>query len=58
MSARINRISAAAIEPGEAAMLRARLFTSLPNLPHLEPEVGGNVALAKVREALLTITGG
>ena len=30
----------------------------LPNVPHLELGTVGNVALAKVREAVLAITGG
>jgi pyruvate dehydrogenase (quinone) len=30
----------------------------LPNLPHLELEMVGKVALAKVKEALLALTGG
>jgi len=30
----------------------------LPNLPHLDIELVGRVALAKVREAMLALTGG
>ena len=30
----------------------------LPNLPHLELDVVGHVAVAKVKEALLALTGG
>jgi hypothetical protein len=30
----------------------------LPNLPHLELEMVGKVALAKAKEALLALTGG
>ena len=32
--------------------------SELPNLPHLELEMVGKVALAKVKEALLALTGG
>jgi pyruvate dehydrogenase (quinone) len=30
----------------------------LPNMPHLELEVVGQYALAKIKEAVLAITGG
>jgi hypothetical protein len=33
-------------------------FDELPNLPHLELDVVGHVAVAKIKEALLALTGG
>jgi pyruvate dehydrogenase (quinone) len=30
----------------------------MPNLPHLELDVVGHVAVAKIKEALLALTGG
>jgi pyruvate dehydrogenase (quinone) len=29
----------------------------MPNLPHIEPNMIGNYALAKIREAVLSVTG-
>jgi pyruvate dehydrogenase (quinone) len=43
---------------GPAIVDAAVVANELPNLPHLELEMLGNVALAKVREAMLSLTGG
>jgi hypothetical protein len=34
------------------------IANELPNVPHLDLGTVGNVALAKIREAVLAITGG
>jgi len=51
-------INAAFAIEGPAIVDAVVVPNELPNLPHLELGMVGNVALAKVREALLTITGG
>jgi pyruvate dehydrogenase (quinone) len=43
---------------GPAIVDAVVVANELPNLPHLELETLGNVALAKVKEALLALTGG
>ena len=43
---------------GPAIVDAVVVASELPNLPHLELEMVGNVALAKVKEALLALTGG
>ena len=43
---------------GPAIVDAVVVANELPNLPHLELEVLGNVALAKVKEAILALTGG
>jgi pyruvate dehydrogenase (quinone) len=43
---------------GPAVVDAVVVANELPNLPHLELEMVGNVALAKVKEALLALTGG
>jgi pyruvate dehydrogenase (quinone) len=43
---------------GPAIVDAVVVANELPNLPHLELEMVGNVALAKVKEALLALTGG
>jgi thiamine pyrophosphate-dependent acetolactate synthase large subunit-like protein len=43
---------------GPAVVDAVVVANELPNLPHLELEMVGNVALAKVKEALFALTGG
>ena len=43
---------------GPAIVDAVVVANELPNLPHLELETVGNVAVAKVKEALLALTGG
>jgi thiamine pyrophosphate-dependent acetolactate synthase large subunit-like protein len=51
-------LSAAFALEGPAIIDAVVVSNELPNLPHLELEMVGNVALAKVKEALLALTGG
>jgi thiamine pyrophosphate-dependent acetolactate synthase large subunit-like protein len=51
-------ISEALAIDGPAIIDAAVAPTELPNMPHLELEVIGQFALAKIREAVLAITGG
>ncbi len=51
-------IDAAFAIDGPAIVDAVVVANELPNLPHLELETVGNVAVAKVKEALLALTGG
>jgi pyruvate dehydrogenase (quinone) len=51
-------LSAAFALEGPAIIDAVVVSNELPNLPHLGLETVGNVALAKVKEALLALTGG
>ena len=51
-------MSAAFAIDGPAIVDAVVVSNELPNMPHLELGTVGNVALAKVREAVLAITGG
>lgn len=51
-------INGAFAADGPAIVDAVVVGNELPNLPHLELETVGNVALAKVKEALLALTGG
>jgi thiamine pyrophosphate-dependent acetolactate synthase large subunit-like protein len=51
-------VSAAFATEGPAIVDAVVAFDELPNLPHLELDVVGHVAVAKIKEALLALTGG
>lgn len=51
-------IDAAFAIDGPAIVDAVIVANELPNLPHLELEMVGKVALAKVKEVLLALTGG
>ena len=51
-------VSAAFAIEGPAIIDAVVASNELPNLPHLELDVVGHVAVAKVKEALLALTGG
>ncbi len=53
-----SALSAAFAIDGPAIVDAVVVANELPNLPHLELEVVGHVALAKVKEAMLGLTGG
>ena len=53
-----DAIEAAFAVDGPAIVDAAVVANELPNLPHLELGTVGNVAVAKVREVLLALTGG
>jgi pyruvate dehydrogenase (quinone) len=51
-------ISEAHAIDGPAIIDEVVVANELPNIPHLELEVAGQYALAKIKEAVLAITGG
>jgi pyruvate dehydrogenase (quinone) len=51
-------VSAAFAIDGPAIIDAVVASDELPNLPHVELDVVGHVAVAKVKEALLALTGG
>jgi pyruvate dehydrogenase (quinone) len=53
-----SALSAAFAIDGPAIVDAVVVANELPNLPHLELDVVGHVALAKVKEAMLGLTGG